>query len=136
MAAHRRRNPYARMVEQAVQERILDEIRAKAAQQQASVVNNVYGNHQAGGGGGGGSDPVSGRGIMDMMDPEAFDYKVHIKRDALRDDAGNIIYDPKTGKPVGWDKSVHRYRSPKGGDPLGMEPGMVGGPPGKKKAVM
>lgn len=110
--ARRRRDEekqFLKSLQQAIRERALEDMRAR---REAAVVNNVYG---------GGLQHPSG-GVMGMLgneprspqheiDPGAFDYYVDIKRKDLPE------INPETGKPMGWEKSVHRYRHPKGLEP-------------------
>lgn len=96
----------------AARKRLLAELepaarKAESAANRASVVNNIYG---SGGGGGGG-------GLMDRMGgspatPSAegddpYSYFVDVMRKDLPD------INPATGKPAGWSKSVHRYKTRK-----------------------
>lgn len=81
-------------IERAIRARILAEIERRAEASQ--VVNNVYSGGQSG-------------GVQDRFGPadsgeDPFDYFVDINRREAKDKDGNV---------VGWDKGVHRYRSPK-----------------------
>ena len=84
---------------QAVRKRLLRDI---AEKHEAQHISNVINNHQGGGHG----------GLMEAMnggqheDPALFDYMVDIEKHDIPGAEG--------GKPVGWKKSVHRHRSPKG----------------------
>lgn len=85
----------------AARKRLLAEIERKEAQ--SAIVNNVYGS------GGGVSERL---GINDLAPPAAgeddpYGYYVDIIRRDLADK------DPDTGKPVGWEKKVHRYAKKK-----------------------
>jgi len=82
-------------IEQAIRARILAEIERR---QEAQIVNNVY----SGGQSGGSVQERMGASAPEGEDP--FDYFVDIKRRAVNDEEGN---------PIGWDKFVHRRRSPK-----------------------
>lgn len=85
----------------AARKRILGQLAGEKAAKQAAIVNNVYG-----GGGGGVMDQMAGRGAAspspDGDDP--YSYYVDITRKDLPD------VNPHTGKPAGWEKSVHRYK--------------------------
>lgn len=86
---------------QAMRKRILDEINKR--EQQAAIVNNVYG---------GGGQPSQMHGVADQMTgmsegEDPYDYFVDITRKDLPD------INPATGKPLGWEKSVHRHRKKK-----------------------
>lgn len=93
-----RRNVTADMIRQAILRRHLEEIQhaelARGQEQHQHVINNLYG-------GGGGMS-----GVREQMDPDDNDYFVKITRRDLDEK------DPDTGKPVGWEKKVHRYRQP------------------------
>lgn len=84
----------------AARRRLLAEIENQKA---ASIINNVYGGGTGSGGG----------GVMDHMPSpsspgeDPYDYFVDITRKDLPD------MNPNTGKPAGWEKSVHRYRNKK-----------------------
>lgn len=89
----------------AMRKRILDEINKREQAHQASVTNNVYG-----GSGEGSHHKMSGVGDQlgqahEGEDP--YDYFVDITRKDLPD------INPHTGKPAGWEKSVHRHRKKK-----------------------
>jgi hypothetical protein len=97
----------------AARKRLLSELepamkKAESSANHASVVNNVYGGgHGAGDGGlmdrmGGGGSTPAGEG----EDP--FSYFVDVTRKDLPD------INPATGKPMGWEKSVHRYKQKRG----------------------
>lgn len=63
------------------------------------VVNNVYG---------GGVSGAMGQAMQgDPENRDDYDYFVDIARRDLPE------LNPDTGKPVGWEKNVHRYRSKK-----------------------
>lgn len=83
-------------IEQAIRARILAEIERRSEASQ--VVNNVY----SGGPSGGSVQERMGSSAPDGEDP--FDYFVDIQRREVRDKDGNVI---------GWNKGVHRRRSPK-----------------------
>jgi hypothetical protein len=89
----------------AIRKRLLDEIGHRGGSDAAAVVNNIYGGHIPSGAPAGVSDRMSGQPSGE--DPRDYDYMVDIIRKDLADK------DPDTGKPVGWEKSVHRYRNPK-----------------------
>lgn len=75
----------------------------------ASIVNNVYGGGGSGGGAAGGGGGGGLGGMLEAMGgggEDPFDYFVDIKREDLPD------INPATGKPLGWKKTVHRFRSP------------------------
>lgn len=91
----------------AARKRLLEQIAAKAEAASPSFVNNVYG---------GGGAPHMGGGVMDKLGSSApsgdgedpYSYYVDIMREDLPD------VHPVTGKPIGWKKSVHRYKAKKG----------------------
>lgn len=110
---------YTRMLREAIRDRILNEV--KKPRDVDRIVNNVYGgpltsdkNQGLGGG-------VTGEMAEDMT-PEEMDYFVNI----TRKDLPNL--NPLTGKPEGWEKTVHRYTKPRG-----SENGPIGPDDGKKK---
>jgi len=91
------------MLLQAIRKRLMEDIQRK--EQQAAIVNQIYG---------GAAGPA--RGVMGALggaqqgegvDPGMFDYFVDITREDLPE------LNPETGKPLGWKKSVHRYRKKK-----------------------
>lgn len=97
----------------AVRRRILDEVSAKQAA--SSIINNnLYGGsaHAGGasdtggvmgllGGGNGGVTPANG--------DDPYSYFVDVARK-------DLPINPETGKPMGWEKSVHRYKKRKDDD--------------------
>jgi len=90
----------------AVRKRILSEVSSPREAAAAKIINKVYG----GGGGGGVMDRLGHQPQMGGEGGEdPFDYFVNIQRKDLPD------INPETGKPIGWEKTVHRYREPKGG---------------------
>ncbi len=85
----------------AARRRLLAEI-GGSKKDAASIINNVYGN------GGGVMDHLGGgamHGSSSIAD-DPMEYFVNVTRRDLEKD-------PATGKPVGWEKQVHRYRRPK-----------------------
>ncbi len=96
-----------RALVKAMRKRILDEISARQAA--GAVINNygaAPGGHEPTSGvmgmlGGGGAGGGGGSGGEDP-----FDYLVNIERE-------DLPVNPETGKPKGWKKTVHRYRTPK-----------------------
>ncbi len=83
---------------QAVRQRLLREL---AEKQEAHQISNVINNHGGGSHGGGLMEAMHGGGGEDPME-----YLVDIEK--------HDIPGPEGGKPVGWKKSVHRHRSPRG----------------------
>lgn len=90
----------------AVRRRLLGELAAKREREANSqkIVNNVYGSGGPQHMGGGLAEKMHGTG---EVDPGLYDYFVDIDRQDKE-------LNPETGKPAGWKKSVHRYRTPKG----------------------
>ncbi len=82
----------------AARKRIMRELEAQHA---ASVVNNITQN-ASGGGRGGLMESMNGGG---GEDPGLYDYLVDIEKKDIPGENG--------GKPMGWTKKVHRYRSEK-----------------------
>ena len=81
----------------ALRRRMLDELERR--DDIKPIVNNIYG-HGVGG--------LMGEAYQgDPENRDDYDYFVDIMRKDLEDK------DPETGKPLGWEKKVHRYRSPK-----------------------
>jgi hypothetical protein len=83
----------------AIRKRYLREIEKE---NQASSINNIINN-----------SPASAPGMaaaMGGVTPDDSDYYV----DILREDLPDI--NPATGKPAGWNKSVHRYKRKPGED--------------------
>jgi hypothetical protein len=97
------------MLLEAIREKALQDIKAQHAAQQ---IFNMTGSTGSGAGSPVSSGLTSGVGSAmsgaDTMSPEDFDYMVSIDRR----DSPDI--NPATGKPNGWTKNVHRYRTPKG----------------------
>lgn len=94
----------------AARKRLLAELdpelrKAESSANRASVVNNVYGGGH-GSGGGGLMDQLGGA-AQGGSGEDPFDYFVNIQRKDLPD------VNPVTGKPAGWEKTVHRYRQEK-----------------------
>jgi len=85
-------------LEEAIKKRILEEIGQRS---QGQTINNFQGGAPLA------SESRAPNSLQEaMFDPGAFDYMVDIeKTDQI---------DEKTGKPIGWNKKVHRYRQPKG----------------------
>ena len=96
---------------EAIRQRMMDEI---GKQHESNVINNLIG---------GSSDALpatrGARGVSEFagqatssgaegLSPEDYDYLVDITREDLPE------INPATGKPMGWKKTVHRYREEKG----------------------
>ena len=95
------------MLLQAIREKALNDIKAQHAAQ--SIINN-YGSSGAGsplGGSAGVGSAMSDAGSGSPGE-DPFDYWVDITRKDLPE------INEATGKPAGWEKSVHRHRTPKG----------------------
>jgi hypothetical protein len=85
----------------AIRKRLLREIEdERRASDAAQIVNNVYGG------------PMEARGgIHEELAPDDMEYYVDITRKDLPET------NPETGKPVGWEKKVRRWRQKAGDDP-------------------
>lgn len=84
------------VLEQAIKQRILDEISRK--DRAAQIVNNFQGAPLA-------SEARKPESLQEaMFDPGAFDYLVDIEK--------SDVFGPDGDKPIGWRKKVRRYREP------------------------
>ena len=95
------------MLVAAMRQRLLDEIQKR--QEHQAIINNVYG--------GGSHEKPASMGVADQLGSagdgeDPYDYFVDITRKDLPE------INPQTGKPMGWEKSVHRHRQKKKIEPL------------------
>lgn len=105
MAAKRKRVTDS-TIQDAIRERILDEIREKTAA--ASIGGGQV--PPSGAGASGIFNQMTGGASLPDVDPGLFDYFVDIER--------------MPGEQEGsWTKKVHRYRTPRGGSPSAPPPG-------------